>query len=318
MKACYQTQGKQRYDLIGDVHGYADELKILLRRLGYKKRRGCFRHTTRKAIFLGDLIDRGPQIPEALRIVRDMVQEGEALAVMGNHEYNAIRFHAKGPNGFLRRHTAKNLNQHRATLQAFAGRTAEWTDYLRWFQGLPLFIDLEDVRVVHACWCEDAIKVLGGCNALTEEIVGGYTKTARVRRAAVEMLLRGKEIRLPQGHCFTDKDGTPRSIIRVRWWLAGKRRTYRELAIPGANTVPNLRIKREIESSLAGYSNSAPPIMIGHYCLSHPEIEPLATNIACLDYGVIAGGPLVAYRWNGERVLTRRNFVTSRTEKETY
>jgi len=52
------------YDLIGDIHGYAAELEALLKALGYERRGGAYRHSERKAIFLGDFIDRGPGTQE--------------------------------------------------------------------------------------------------------------------------------------------------------------------------------------------------------------------------------------------------------------
>jgi len=55
------------YDIIGDIHGYADELTELLERLGYDRRRGHYSHPDRKAVFVGDFIDRGPQILEVLQ-----------------------------------------------------------------------------------------------------------------------------------------------------------------------------------------------------------------------------------------------------------
>lgn len=55
------------YDLIGDIHGHATELEQILRELGYARRNGTYQRTERKVVFLGDFIDRGPQIRETLR-----------------------------------------------------------------------------------------------------------------------------------------------------------------------------------------------------------------------------------------------------------
>ncbi|MDC6350459.1 metallophosphoesterase [Zeaxanthinibacter sp. PT1] len=63
-----------KFDLIGDIHGHADELQQLLLKLGYEKKDGVFAHEDRKAFFVGDYIDRGPKIPETLEIVRTMVE----------------------------------------------------------------------------------------------------------------------------------------------------------------------------------------------------------------------------------------------------
>jgi hypothetical protein len=61
------------------------------------------------AVFLGDIIDRGPRIREALHIVHDMVEAGQALCIMGNHEFNALGWATPAPPGsgkqFVREHT---------------------------------------------------------------------------------------------------------------------------------------------------------------------------------------------------------------------
>ena len=76
------------FDIIGDVHGCADELEALLGALGYAPgEAGAWRHPDgRKAVFVGDLIDRGPRIVDALRLVMTMVAAGTALCVPGNHD----------------------------------------------------------------------------------------------------------------------------------------------------------------------------------------------------------------------------------------
>jgi protein phosphatase len=76
------------FDIIGDIHGCADELAELLTTLGYvPDESGVWLHPEgRKAIFLGDLVDRGPRVPDVLRIVMGMVKTGAALCVPGNHD----------------------------------------------------------------------------------------------------------------------------------------------------------------------------------------------------------------------------------------
>ncbi|MBN9388899.1 MAG: polynucleotide kinase-phosphatase [Chloroflexi bacterium] len=88
------------FDLIGDVHGCAGELFQLLEKLGYVVAReetesGPVYRTVhpdgRKAVFLGDLVDRGPRVPEVLRLVMDMQKAGTALVVPGNHDTKLMR-----------------------------------------------------------------------------------------------------------------------------------------------------------------------------------------------------------------------------------
>ena len=111
------------YDIIGDIHGCSETLQSLLHELGYARDAGSvYRHPERRVIFLGDFIDRGPCQRETISIVRAMIDAGAALAVMGNHEYNAIAYATADPKagGFLRAHSEKNRRQHRAFLEAFA------------------------------------------------------------------------------------------------------------------------------------------------------------------------------------------------------
>lgn len=90
-------------DIIGDVHGCYDELTALLTKLGYQPATdsasddaslpaSLFRHPEgRKAIFLGDLVDRGPHILATVGLVRAMTQSGAALCVPGNHDMKLLR-----------------------------------------------------------------------------------------------------------------------------------------------------------------------------------------------------------------------------------
>lgn len=81
------------FDIIGDVHGCCDELTQLLTDLGYQKNAArVFQPPEgRKAIFVGDLVDRGPKIPETVRLVKEMVDSGYAFCVPGNHDIKFMR-----------------------------------------------------------------------------------------------------------------------------------------------------------------------------------------------------------------------------------
>ena len=84
------------FDIIGDVHGCLDELHELLEVLGYSVQRSNGGYQVdppegRKAIFLGDLVDRGPKIPEVLKLVMSMVRAGTALCVPGNHDVKLLQ-----------------------------------------------------------------------------------------------------------------------------------------------------------------------------------------------------------------------------------
>ena len=301
------------FDLIGDIHGHAAPLRRLLSRLGYEEIDGCYRHPERRVIFLGDFIDRGPAIRETLRIVRSMIDAGAALAVMGNHEFNALCYHTAGADGApLRAHSDKNRQQHQATLDAFADHPDEWRDYLAWFRTLPLFLELADFRVVHAAWDDLAIADLNGRDRLDEATLHKAARRGTTEYDAVEILLKGREIALPDGYRFADKHGVSRSEMRTKWWLSGNGRTFRELVFPASDDIPAIPVPADLASALTPYPGDAPPAFVGHYWLppNHP-MTPLAANVACLDYSVAKGGPLVAYRWDGAGPLVDIGFVSS-------
>ena len=76
-----ERSASRGYDIIGDIHGCAHTLVRLLDQMGYRKVNGVYEHPRRQAIFIGDIIDRGPRIREALHLVRDMVEHGSARMV---------------------------------------------------------------------------------------------------------------------------------------------------------------------------------------------------------------------------------------------
>jgi predicted MPP superfamily phosphohydrolase len=163
---------EEKYDIIGDIHGYATtNSRLLLTKLGYRVEDGAYRHPERKVIFLGDFIDRGPEIRETLQTVRAMVDGGSALAVMGNHEFNALAYHTPdGQGDYLRKHTPEKIEQHRATMEQLGTPYPdEWKGWLEWFSTLPLFLDLGHLRAVHASWDAEAVNAFQSIKRIDEE-----------------------------------------------------------------------------------------------------------------------------------------------------
>jgi hypothetical protein len=319
------------YDIIGDVHGHCDELEALLAKMNYELNEGVWRHPQRTAVFLGDFIDRGPRQRDTLLLVRKMMDEGNALAVMGNHEFNAIAYQMPDPDKpseHLRRRNTKNRAQHAAFLSEIGEDTPEHAEWVDWFLTLPLWLNLDGVRVVHACWHENVIartEILLGGRFLTRDCMpeacrrhdqgrsyygadGSPPNSGSELFLCIETLLKGIEVELPNGHSFRDKDGHVRESARVRWWLdhpaTFRRGTF--LGSSDAETLPDLALPPEVLPGDVGDS----PVFIGHYWLSGDH-APLAERIASVDYSVARNGPLVAYRWNGEKELKKFNFVSS-------
>jgi hypothetical protein len=306
--------GKPMYDIVGDIHGHADELVQLLETLGYQKVQGVYRHPERKVIFLGDFIDRGPKIRQVLEIVRPMTEEGHALAVMGNHELNALAYHTEDPESpgeFLRPHTDKNVHQHHKTIEQL--KPNELRFYLDWFLTLPLWRELDGVRAVHACWDENSMAIIAKAykhyDGITTEFLHSACRKGKPLFAPVEVILKGKEGKLPHGTSFQDKDGHVRTEIRTRWYTAPDGHTYRTYALQSDEIACDLELDEAVISAAAPYSATEKPVFVGHYWLSAVRPGVLAENVACLDYSVAKDGFLCAYRWSGEQRLSNENFV---------
>jgi hypothetical protein len=295
------------YDLIGDIHGHADTLQQLLKTLGYSRQKGIYRHPERQVIFLGDFIDRGPKIRETLEIVRPMIDSGAALAVMGNHELNALAFHTLAPNRageHLRPHNEKNAQQHAETLRQVP--TDELSSYLDWFRTLPLWLDLGGLRVVHACWDETHMARISG--PVTDEFLYSACLTDGSLFEPLEAILKGKEARLPIGTTFQDKDGHERTATRVKWYEPAYGHTYRTYAMASEPIESDLPLPPEVIRAAVPYPEDAKPVFVGHYWLSGPHPELLRQNIACVDWSVAKNGFLCAYRWDGEQKLNTAKF----------
>ena len=302
------------FDIIGDIHGCSQSLRALLDLLGYRETSGVYRHPSRTVIYLGDFIDRGPHQREVVEIVRQMIEADTAQSVMGNHEFNAIAYHTpdRESGDYLRPHTSKNAGQHEEFLKAYAHKPEDYAEVIEWFRTLPLWLDLGDLRVVHACWEPRLISKLaasnGGSNLLTEDLLIQASRRGQWQFEAIETLLKGKEIRLPNDASFRDKDGNLRHNIRIRWWDQSAT-NYRDAFLGPESARTHIPDDEIAGDHLVEYSHEAPPVFLGHYWMEG-EPAPLASNIACLDYSVAKpGGRLTAYRWNGEQVLTKERFV---------
>jgi len=302
------------YDIIGDIHGCSTTLHTLLGRLGYECIDGHYRHPSRQVIFLGDFIDRGPGQRETLAIVRPMIESGAALAVMGNHEFNAIAYYTLDPasGSPLREHSEKNFKQHRVFLGEYAADPHGYAETIEWFKTLPLWLDLGALRVVHACWESRIIERIqlfqAGSNRLTHELLLAGTREGSWQFESLETLLKGKEIPLIPGTTFTDKDGNIRHNIRIRWWDQNAE-TYQKIYIGPESARSSIPDNEIAGDHLVDYGHDQPPCFLGHYWMEG-EPAPLAHNIACVDYSVAKpGGKLVAYRWDGEQQLSIDKFV---------
>ena len=305
------------YDIIGDVHGCGDSLGRLLDRLGYSKIKGVYRHPKRQAIFVGDIVDRGPRIREALHIVYDMISAGQAQMVMGNHEYNAIGYTTKARPGlgreYLRAHDQRHSRIIAETLEQFANHPEDWRCFLEWFQTLPLFLEMPDFRVVHACWDSQLIeryKREYGTNRVDLDFIHASVEKGSFAGQLMDRLTRGTDMPLPNGMAMTSRDGYVRRFFRTKFW--GRHpKTYNDIVFqpdPLPDTVGQREITAEDRKRICSYDEQQPPLFVGHYWLEGRP-RPITPNVACLDYSAVKYGRLVAYRMDGEQRLDASKFV---------
>jgi len=304
------------YDIIGDIHGHASRLEALLRHMGYQQDSEGWSHPERQAIFVGDFIDRGPEQVETYRLVRSMIDRDAALAVMGNHEFNAVAFktpHPEQPGERMRPHTDKNRDQHSAFLDQVGEDSALHDEMIAWFKTLPLYLDLEGLRVVHACWHDESFKALRRLldhrQCLIDEAWVDAARKGTEAYNAVETLLKGLEIPLPDGESFLDKEQNERHHIRTRWWEQGGG-TYRSLAMMDDAARATLSDELVPDGVLPGYSDDK-PVFVGHYWLRGTP-EPMSDRVACVDYTVTEPAPegkLTAYQWEGAEFINRDALV---------
>jgi hypothetical protein len=125
---------------------------------------------------------------------------------------------------------------------------------------------------------------------------------------AIEDVLKGKEIRLPPGYAYQDKDGHKRKTMRIKWYESPAGHTCQSYALTVDLGLPDVELPDDLQSTVARYPSTAPPVFFGHYWLQSERPTILAPNVACLDYSVAKKGMLVAYRWRGESKLSDLGF----------
>jgi len=148
-------------DIVGDVHGEIDALRLLLDRLGYA---ADGRHPDgRRLIFVGDVVDRGSDSPAVARLVRNLRDAGRAWCVLGNHELNILRGDEKDGNAWF--FGKRDVYPNGVPTDEVLADDAMREEFTEFFTSLPLALEREDLRVVHACWDDrhaDAVRHQSG------------------------------------------------------------------------------------------------------------------------------------------------------------
>lgn len=305
------------YDIIGDVHGCASSLRRLLESLGYSETEQGYVYAQndqrRQVIFVGDLIDRGDQVVETLALAKAMWDAGNAQVVMGNHELTAIAWHTPYQQGFIRPRTARSYKQLQATLEQFADKKEKLAPYIEWFRELPLFLELDEFRVVHACWDETLIQSYQQryhTNLLVDEILFSVPEPNSFAAYFLERITRGISLPLPDGMTMYSYHGFPRRRFRAKFWTT-EGETYQDIAFqpdPLPARIASTRLSEQDKAKLLTYDEQQKPLFVGHYWMQG-EPNLITANIACVDYSAVNGGLLTAYRFQrGDKRLYRHNF----------
>jgi hypothetical protein len=135
-------------DIVGDIHGEIDALKDLLGHLGYEA--DGVHPLGRRLVFIGDLTDRGPDSPALINVVSGLVARGLAQCLLGNHELNLLREARKEGNGwYFKESHDRRKGKFLDSRPIAADRRADVTEFL---SRLPLALERDDLRLVHAAW----------------------------------------------------------------------------------------------------------------------------------------------------------------------
>jgi hypothetical protein len=291
-----------QFDIIGDIHGYGSALVQLLQSMGYTEiEKYNYAHPEgRKVIFIGDYIDRGPEILMTLRIVRTMQENGNAIAIMGNHEYNFLCYAYTSDSGnYFRKHSKKHDEEWYTDHEL----GDEKSSYLDWMARLPLFFENDYVRCVHAHWDKKSIDLIRdrGIAVLDEQGLRALHSDQELLDA-YEIVLKGAEDDIPEEYHYTHK-GVVRKEARRKWWLSEPGKTM------GTNyaTLPDhlLDVPFEMDQSafVIHYKHEEKPVFFGHYWMAPKDFNILRDNICCLDFSIANKGVLAAYRFTGENQL---------------
>jgi hypothetical protein len=170
-------------DIIGDVHGELDALNTLLARLGYNQF-GCHPEG-RTIVFLGDLVDRGPDSPGVVEKVSGLYFAQRAQCILGNHELRLLNLVNKPDNSWTSEAMANKAIRRGWRAPMRVAHTLQLRATLTFFYQLPLALVRDDLRLIHACWHPPSFEEL-------PKLVGSWSSLfARYRRNANTTLKQG-------------------------------------------------------------------------------------------------------------------------------
>ena len=223
-----QTLFNGPIDIVGDIHGEIDALRDLLGHLGYAD--DGSHPEGRRLVFLGDLTDRGPDSPAVVDIVQCFVEAGRAQCVLGNHDLNILLDDRKHDNHWFFGEEWSLDGSGEPTPAVLADDDTRQR-VLEFFRSLPLALERDGLRVVHACWNDvvvDLAREARNVVRLYEEhrkLINArheHTDLDAVDRglehqnlSPVNVLTSGRERRVETPF---ESSGKVRYEERVKWW----------------------------------------------------------------------------------------------------
>lgn len=294
------------YDIVGDIHGEIDAITNLIYHLGYDKDGN--HPSNRKLIFVGDLVDRGPDSIAVLKLVSNMVNLNNAHCILGNHELNILLSHRREGNGWffgLAEHDFKSTIAH--------DDDRLWV--LEFLNRLPIAIHSESIRVAHACWDNSDIDALSTIKNSIQSEYDQYEASLKEHSKSSGIYSAFKKQSREYFHQLTDRDCSVPYLEHI----AAHNMLDKEFnKFKSITSGPEYKVDTPFFAGgrwrmldrkdwWNSYTDDT-PVVIGHYWRTmnyqpgslFTNIDPLSwfgakNNVFCIDYSV------------GRRFLDRKN-----------
>jgi len=186
---------------------------------------------------------------------------------------------------------------------------AEFEPFIPWLRTLPLFMELDTFRIVHAVWHFSSIELLDGKSVEEDSFIQETIVKKSPYKKAVSRILSGIKINIPEDLKLKDRFGIERPKGRLKWWLDLRGKPYADCFLsPMKPDILNRGPVIDELSDLEPYNEKDKPVFTGHYCL--PPCEPKITgNVACLDGCVTCDKTLWGYRHQATEKILASNLI---------
>lgn len=208
---------KNNIDVIGDVHAEYHGLCQLLEKMGYYHDGMSHRHDSRKAYYVGDLINKGEYNGKTFDLVRAMVDNGHAFMVNGNHDLSPVNImRTYNQQGFI---SEAEKNFHREILtfkKEFPLLSPRYKEIAEWLAKQPLYADLSDCFISHAASDKKSQEVIARNSA--DLSMSGYIKGNKMCDNfdhAVSIMVGGNNVDMPQ--CVLDDIDIKKKRCLLPW-----------------------------------------------------------------------------------------------------